>query len=189
LHDALPISRRSAPVPASARTLRPSAVVTTIVSTVSSIGATEGPAAAEAPGVAASDAGGDDAVAVALGPMLASALAAALGGGPGSRPPPMTRMASTRARIASRMMPPIISHGNPRAGRRAGGAECTSRCSGGQSSVTSAPRARIAGHESVPKEPRDRLMQSLGPRTPPGQQLRYGRPHPVPTPVVHQIGR
>ena len=36
------------------------------------------------------------------------------------------------------------------------------------------PTCDVAGHSSVPKEPRDPLMQSLDPRTPPGQELRYG---------------
>ena len=34
------------------------------------------------------------------------------------------------------------------------------------------PTCDVAGHSSVPKEPRDPLMQSLDPRTPPGQELR-----------------
>src|SRR5688572_31986460 len=41
--------------------------------------------------------------------------------------------------------------------------------------TTSLLRSAPAGHRNVPKEPRDPLMQSLGPRIPPGRDLRYAR--------------
>src|SRR5918999_4920740 len=164
------VPMRSPFVRGSSRRLTPSTTgsMTESSSNAASSGASP-PAVGDAVGLATADSSG-----------VADGLALPDGVGvpdPTAAPRSWSRVRSTSARIpartASTTTPAISGQGFGCVRRSVGGGPPAGRY-GCSVNTPLHPRVEGAGHRNVPKEPRDPLMQSLGPRTPPGQPLRYG---------------